>query len=228
MANQILNEFKSFTSLAQTGFKYNLRTFPDTLTGASFLFALLFQSPPLAALTSAIVILNCIYPTFTNFLADTVVGKSTNTAGGEQCSGRFRGLPGVTFENALRGTPTSTTAEYPSYYTMFLGFLIGYIGILPALYAKELEASPRRKASTTTGLVVLSLIVITGCVYRYLSECDSFIGIALGLGSGAVIGCVFLLFFAFISDRRLTNILAFPLIRQKAPDGKPIYVCERK
>jgi len=32
---------------------------------------------------------------------------------------------------------------------------------------------------------------------------------------------------AWISERRMTNILGLPLIRGKAPDGKPIYVCER-
>jgi len=228
MANKILNEFKAFTSLAQTGFKYNLRTFPDTMTGAAFLFTLLLQSPPLAALTTSFVILNFIHPVLANFIGDTVVGRGTNTSAGEQCSGRFRGLPGVNYESLLGNTSTNPAAEFPSYYTVFLGFLTGYIGILPALYEKELKASPKRTASTTMGLVVLGLLVITGCVYRYLSSCDSAFGIGLGLVAGSILGILFVLFFAWISDRRLTNILGFPLIRQRAPDGKPIYVCERK
>jgi hypothetical protein len=61
-----------------------------------------------------------------------------------------------------------------------------------------------------------------------VSECDSIAGLAAGVGIGGVIGLALVLFFAWISDRRLTNILAFPLIRERAPDGKPIYVCERK
>ena len=49
-ANKILEEFYAFVNFARDGFKYNLQVFPDTITAASLLFSLLFQSPPLAAL----------------------------------------------------------------------------------------------------------------------------------------------------------------------------------
>lgn len=227
-ANKILNELKAFTNFAQTGFKYNLQTFPDTISAAAFLFTLLFQSPPLAALTGSIVLLNFIHPVFASFMGDVLGGAGST---GPACSGRFD--PGISFERLTDmsssktfGKPESDT--WPSYYATFLGFLTAYIGVMPVMYRKELDASPIRRASTTMGLVILGIVVLIACIYRWLSGCDSAGGLAVGLGAGLAIGLAMVLFLAWISDRRLTNILAFPLIRESAPDGKPIYVCERK
>jgi hypothetical protein len=101
------------------------------------------------------------------------------------------------------------------------------VGALPWLYEKEIRYSPKRSASTTTGLVGLGLIVIIGSLYRILSQCETPTSLFVGLIAGGIVGavCVFLL--ALISERRLTNILSFPLIRNRAVDGKPIYVCEK-
>ncbi|NBT47979.1 MAG: hypothetical protein EBT07_09215 [Actinobacteria bacterium] len=227
-ANKILNEFKAFTNFAHLGFKYNLQTFPDTITAASFLFALLFQSPPLAALTGSIVLLNFIHPVFANFMSDVVGGGDPV---GPACSGRFG--PGISFERLADMSSSKTFGKpdlnsWPSYYSLFLGFITAYIGTMPILYQKELDASPSRRASTTSGLVILGIVIVTAFLYRWLSECDTPFGLLVGAGAGAFVGLMVVLFFAWISDRRLTNLLAFPLIRQRAPDGKPIYVCERK
>ena len=227
-ANKILNKFTGFIDFAQTGFKYNLQTFPDTITAGAFLFTLLFQSPPLAALTGSILLLNVIHPVFAGFMSDVLGGVG---ASGPACSGRFSSS--ISLErladmssNKTFGLPDSNT--WPSYYSMFLGFITSYIGAMPFLYSKELEGSPVRRASTTMGLVVLALVLLIACVYRWFSECDSLGGLAAGIAAGGLLGLALVLFFAWISDRRLTNILAFPLIRERAPDGKPIYVCERK
>jgi hypothetical protein len=45
--------------------------------------------------------------------------------------------------------------------------------------------------------------------------------------TGGLFGLIAVGFLSYISDRRLTNILSFPLIRNRAADGKPIYVCEK-
>jgi hypothetical protein len=70
-------------------------------------------------------------------------------------------------------------------------------------------------------------VIVICAAYRVYSGCDSMSGIFFGLLGGLVIGLALVVFLAWISDRRVTNILSFPLIRSKAADGKPIYVCER-
>jgi len=230
MADQILRRVKSFISFANDGFKYNLQTFPDTMTAAAFLFTILFQSPPLGALTGSILALNMIAPMLTKFLS-SFVGDSAivNRESDSRCSGHF---PGVSFERILQLTDTKMFSDldhsgFPSYYALFLGFITAYVGALPIIYSKEIEYSPKRKASTTYGLVVLSLVVTVCALYRIFSTCETPLSLFIGILGGGLFGLLCVLFLSYISDRRLTNILAFPLIRNRAADGKPIYVCEK-
>jgi uncharacterized membrane protein len=227
-ANKILEEFRVFTNFAQGGFKYNLQVLPDTLTASAFLFALLFQSPSLGALSGTLLLLNFIHPVFANFLSNFVSG-TLGAADFARCSGHF---PGVSMERivglgAARGFG-SLDSVWPSYYSMFLGTIAGYIGLLPFLYQKELDASPKRKAASVLGLVVLGIVLILGAAYRIISGCDNAFGVMVGILAGAVIGMAIAGFLAWISERNLTNILGMPLLRSKTADGKPIYVCERK
>ena len=228
MADKIVKEFRSLIELAESGFKYNLQIFPDTITAAALLFALLFQSPALATLSGSIVLLNFIHPGMAGFLS-TIMNGTLGSDSSSRCSGRF---PGVSFDrivgmSASSGFGALDSGAWPSYYSTFLGFLAAYIGSLPFIYEKELAASPRRRSAVIFGQILIALVLILGTVYRVGSGCDSLFGSLVGLGAGAVIGLACVLFFAWISDRRLTNILAFPLIRDRAADGKPIYVCAK-
>lgn len=226
-ANKILDEFRSFVNFANDGFKYNLQVFPDTITAAALLFTLLFQSAPLGALSGSMILLNFIHPVIANFLGE-VMGDTLGIDDAARCTGHF---PGVSFERLIGASSGSSfgklQAGWPSYYSTFLGFLGAYVASLPVIYQKELAASPRRQAATATGLVVLALVIAICVAYRIFSGCDSAFGTAAGLFSGAVVGIIIVTFLAWISDRRITNILSFPLIRNRAADGKPIYVCER-
>lgn len=227
-ANKILQEFYSFLNFTNDGFKYNLQVFPDTLTAAALLFALLFQSPPLAAFGGSIVLLNVLHPPLARFITAFVSGTK-DAPSIAQCSGQF---PGLSYERLIGAASSKSFGEladtnFPSYYTTFLGFIAAYLGMLPFIYSTELKSSPKRKTSTTLGLVILGIVVLTSLIYRIMSSCDSVFNASVGLISGALLGAFIVGFIAFISERRLTNILALPLIRDKSVDGKPIYVCER-
>lgn len=228
-ANRILDELKAFSYFLTTGFKYNVQVFPDTITAAALLFSLLFQSPPLAALGGSLVLLNFIHPLLADFMTRVV----NNTLGPEidpsLCSGHF---PGISYERLWSMSSEKTfgalqNSAWPSFYTTFLGFLVGWIGVLPFIYSKEIEASPKRQTASILGLVVLSIVLGLGIVFRVASGCDTFFGTLIGLLAGGLVGFVLVSFLAWISDRRITNMLGFPLIRDRAPDGKPIYVCQR-
>lgn len=225
-ANRILDEFKAFTSFAHSGFKYNLQVFPDTITASTMLFALLFQSPPFAALSGSIVFLNIIHPYIARFFTSFIGGT---IARNDSCEGRF---PGVSLSRMIQLSSNKKFGSlddsgWPSYYSVFLGFLTAYAGSMPLLYRQELNASPKRNVATIVGMVVLSLVVFTGILFRMLGGCDSFLSTIVGLLVGGIIGILVILFLSWISDRRLTNILALPLLRNKSADGKPIYVCEK-
>ena len=229
MANVTKDLWDGFKAFTTDGFKYNLQVFPDTLTAATFLFSILFQSPPLAAFTASIVTLNFLHPLLATFLSQIFGGFSGTNTDVAMCSGRF---PGVSFGGLMnmareRSFGALNFAATPSYYSVFLGFVLSYLSAMPVIYAHEFDASPKRKAITITGLVVLSLVVVLGMGFRLLSGCDTFVGLVIGILIGAVIGILLVGLLAWGSDRRLTNLLGFPLMRNRAEDGKPIYVCER-
>ena len=227
-ANKILDGVSSLFNFAQDGFKYNLQVFPDTVTAAAILFSLLFQSPSLAAFSVSVVLLNFIHPVLSSFLS-SMLNETVGVGNTSRCTGRF---PGVSIDRISQLATSSgfgalSDNAWPSYYTTFLGFLSGYIGALPVIYQKELSASPTRRSAVIFGEILIVLLLVIGSVYRVFSGCDTPIGVFAGLVSGAVVGLSLVAFIAWISERRLTNILSFPLLRDKAADGKPIYVCER-
>lgn len=189
---------------------------------AALLFALLFQSPAFAALGGSTVLLSIVHPFLAEFLS-TFIGGLNGAGEPLRCSGHF---PGISYDR-LFGASTLRSDAWPSYYTVFLGFIAAYMGALPYIYEPELAASPRRRTTITFAMVAVAVIVLLGGVYRYASGCDTPLGILIGLAVGALFGLVMVLFLAYISDRRVTNILGFPLLRSKAQDGRPIYVCER-
>ena len=225
-ANKIMKEFRGYMDFIHSGFKYNLQVFPDTFTASALLFTLLFQSPPFASLSGSILLLNLIHPHIAKFFA-SFVGEAVGR--NDSCTGRFPGLSftRMTDMSSKKKFGSLDDTNWPSYYSVFLGFLSAYAGALPIVYNKELTASPRRNVATIVGLVVLALVVLTCIAYRIVGGCDSLLASIIGLLVGAVYGIFMILGLSFISERRLTNILGLPLIRDKTTDGKPIYVCER-
>ena len=227
-ANKITDVGSAFFKFAREGFTYNLQVLPDVITASAALFAILFQSPPLATLGTAFLLMPWVHKGVAGFLGSVLPDMTTVSGDVDRCSGRF---PGATYTSLLGfgGNAVSliTTDKVPSYYSMFVGFLAGWIGVLPGLYAKELAAAPEKARASTGGLVILGILCATVIVYRILSNCESFFPVAIGLLSGFAVGVLAVMGVAWVSDRRATNVLSLPLIRSKTEDGKPIYVCDR-
>jgi len=227
-ANRILKELKAFTNFADTGFKYNLQVFPDTATAAAFLFTILFQNAQFGALTGSLILLRFLHPVLGSFLSSLLDG-TLGEGDAERCNGLF---PGASYESLIGAATAGKMGSlrddtWPSFYSTFLGFLAGYVGLLPVVYQAELASSPRRMAATTMGGIVLAIVVIIGITYRLMSGCETGFGVAVGIVAGFIMGAGIMAFLAWISERRITNILNFPLIRGRAEDGRPIYVCDR-
>jgi hypothetical protein len=225
----IYEQSLAFLNTVGSGLRYNLQVFPDTVTAAALVFALLFQSPAFATLGGSSILLSLIHPQIAHFFSN-FVPEIIDSGPEARCSGHFPGT--VSFERIMSmknsgGFGSLSYTGWPSYYNVFVGFIISYIGTLPFLYKNELDASPKRKASMILGYVVIAITLAILVMYRLISGCDTFMGVFVGSLVGIVFGFLMVLLFAYVSDRRLTNILGLPLMRDKAEDGKPIYVCER-
>jgi hypothetical protein len=218
----------SFFNFAKEGFKYNLQVLPDVLMSSTLLFSVLFQSPPLAFLGTAMILLQFIHKGLAAFTQTYIPNMSYNPTNFQQCSGRFPGAGYSSLFNMARGSIFSATNDgWPSYYSTFIGFIAGWVGAIPTLYAAELKASPEKRAASAAGLVILVCLILMVMLFRITSECEGFMSTAMGLLAGFVLGLLLVTFAAWISDRRATNLLGLPLIRNKVATGQPIYVCER-
>lgn len=184
----------------------------------------------MAVFTTALLSLTFIHGYFARFLSHVYPDLAGYPNDTDRCAGRF---PGVSYERLLgvikgaRGNQP-TMDNWPSYYSTFIGFLAGWIGALPAIYAQEIAASPQRASAVSGGIITLGILCVIVVLYRTSSNCESFASTTIGLLAGFLIGLALVMFAAWVSDRRATNILGMPLIREKTADGKPIYVCERE
>ncbi len=146
-----------------------------------------------------------------------------------RCTGQF---PGITWNYNLQMSAnskfgSSSFQKVPSFYTTLVGFISGWIASLPSIYEDELKAAPSKKAATTAGLFALGLLLLLVMIYRISTECEGFLATVSGLLAGFALGILGVYGIAQISERRATNMLGLPLLRGKASDGKPIYVCEK-
>ncbi len=215
-------------STVSEGFKYNLQVLPDLVTSSAILFGILFQSTPMAVFAGAMIFVTFLHKYISEFVGHVIPGLASSSE--HRCTGQF---PGVTYSHLMGLTNSSqfgklSTQKVPSYYTLLMGFIIGWIGSLPTIYSEEIEASPTKKMSTTLGMISLWIMAGLVVIYRtYVSNCEGFISVISGLLVGFGIGLMLVFGVSHLSERRATNLLGLALFRDKAADGKPIYVCEK-
>ncbi len=215
-------------SIVSEGFKYNLQVLPDLVTSSAILFGVLFQSTPMAVFAASMLFVTFLHKHIAEFVGHVIPGLTSSAD--HRCTGQF---PGVTYSH-LMGLHNSSqfgrpsTQKTPSYYTLLMGFIVGWIGSLPTIYSREINASPTKKASTTLAMISLWIMVGFVVLYRtYVSSCEGFISVVSGLLIGFGIGLMLVFGISHLSERRATNLLGLPLFRDKAVDGKPIYVCQK-
>lgn len=225
--NAVKEDTTSFFYFVKEGFKYNLQVLPDVLMSSTLLFSVLFQSPPLAVLGTGMILLQFIHRGLATFTRAYIPNMSYNPADANRCAGRFPGSTYSSLLNTAQGFGVSVVDGWPSYYSTFVGFLAGWVGAIPTLYAAELKASPEKTAASAAGLIILVCLTFLVMLYRITSECEGFMSTSLGLLAGFVVGLLLVMTAAWITDRRATNLLGLPLLRNKVAAGQPIYVCER-
>jgi len=187
------------------------------------MFALLLQSPSFTALGASLLSVSLIHPLLVGFLRNVV---PSSWAVASRSTGKF---PGISVERIALNNTTSK-ADLPSYYTTFLGTLIGWLAPLPFLYQDELTLSPQKSLSSiiSTGFLILFSLILL--IYRYLASQDSLIGIILGIGFGTIFGGILAIGLHYATQRRVTNLYSLPLLTTSygGKTGQPIYVCASK
>jgi hypothetical protein len=226
----IIDRVTALSQFAAKGVLFNLNYMPDTILGGIVLFALLLQSAPLALLGTSLFSLEFVHAGLAAFLNKAIPGLNEASKDVARCSGHF---PGISYERATatlldQGTLKTLSVSFPSYYMMFFGALFGYMIGMAQTYERELNGMPQKRAGVVSGVVVMGLFTLMFGIYRVGSGCDSFLSILVGLLAGFVFGYGVESLIALLSDRALTNLMNVPIIRDRATDGKPIYVCKKQ
>lgn len=225
----IVERFSALSQFTSKAFFYNLNYLPDTILGGIVLFSLLLQNPGLGLLGLSLFSLEFVHAGVAAGLAEAIPGLKDSSKDVARCSGHF---PGISYERATallvgEGTLRNLSVAFPSYYMMFFGALFGYMVAMSETYKRELDGMPQKRAGVYAGIVIMGLMTLLFMVYRMTSGCDSLISSTVGLLAGYLYGYGFEMLIAYLSGRNLTNLMNAPLIRDRAVDGKPIYVCAK-
>jgi hypothetical protein len=225
----IVKRFGALSQFVAKGVLFNLNYLPDTILGGIVLFALLLQSAPLALLGISLFSLEFVHGAVSLMLANAIPDLRSPTEDVGRCSGHF---PGVSFERVAatlisQGTLKNISVGFPSYYMMFFGALFGYVLAMAQTYQRELQGLPQKRAAIYAGVVVMGLLTVLFMVSRVFTNCDTPISVVVGALAGLLYGFMMEGLIAYLSDRSLTNLINTPLIRNRAEDGKPIYVCKK-
>jgi hypothetical protein len=187
------------------------------------------QSAPLVFLGILLIALEFVHAGSQSFLSEIIPGAYQATSDVDRCSGHF---PGLSFERLIlmgmkTGTLKSLSVGFPSYYMMFMGALFGYIYGASQTYENELKGFTQKRVAVYSGIFIMGLLSLMFVVFRITSGCDTLFSVGVGSFIGIAYGYLLEKLLAYISDRKLTNLMNIPLIRNRAEDGKPIYVCKK-
>ena len=207
------------TNVIIKGFKSNLELFPDLFLSTVCIYALILQYPPFIALAISLLSVQLVQPLLGGIFREILPGTWAAPRR-QEGTGLF---PGLSLER-----PTSPGVGIPSYYTMFVGTLLGWIVPLMFLYPQELSFSPQRSLAYYISLGFAGFIGLIAILYRWLASQDTLLGIILGLGLGGLLGSTLVWLLSILTQRRATNLYNFPLITTSYGTTKPIYVCEKK
>lgn len=214
----------SLSEYLTSGFMYTVQVFPDTILVGTLLYALILQSPQLTALGLTLLSVSFFQPLAGSFFKQIVPEslRVYDSTGRE--SGRF---PGLSYERVQLGLfGKMTDDEWPSYYSMFLGVLLGYVGFIPAVFEKELDASKVRSKSVSFGIGFLAIIFAGLLLYRYIANIESLLSIGVGSIGGFILGGILMSIISATTQRRAVNLLNLPLIGDSLTSKKPLYVCK--
>ena len=226
----LVDRLSALSQFSSKAFFFNLNYLPDTILGGIILFSLMIQSLPLGVLGIVMFSLELFHASSTGFFTSVISGVLQASDEVQRCSGHY---PGISYERLVSviiatGSTSTMNSGFPSYYIMFFAALFAYITGVSHTYHRELQGMPQRKAAVYTGLYIMGLLFTLFVTHRYVSGCDSHFSAIIATFLGLFYGYALESIVAWLSDRRLTNLVNIPLISNRAEDGKPIYVCKKQ
>ena len=200
------------------------RILPNSILMMSGLYAILTLSFPYAVFFGSLLEGLAIHTIFKNIalqlnVYDIVAQKPVKSG---LCNG---GLNGVSL-NELVNSTSAVHIGFPSYSIFMITFASAYIfNAFRYLYDEITALGEPYPDRYKNSMIFLGTLIAVTCVFRLMFSCEG-IGVAvfsviLGLGAGVL---VTMQNHAFLGKEGL-NLLAIPILRGKAANGQPLYIC---
>jgi hypothetical protein len=221
----VFDILRIFTDYPLTMSAEIMRLLPDGIILVTGFFALLTTSFPYAilfgSLLESLLFLNGTKALFGYLhLSDTFLPKEGYS---RKCVTGFRS-PTLETVSLFTGT---TSATFPSAPVFLLSTLSAYIFNSLNAQIKELEAlGESYSARYYMSVIFLLLFLFMYCLFRMFANCDTFGSILMSLLFGLFIGSVLIAQNNALFGPDSINLLGIPLLRNRAADGSPLYICK--
>ena len=205
-----------------------MRLLPNGLIAASGLYALFTASRPFAAFFLAMVEAGFIHRLL-NWIASYLSMSTPNLAPSsfsDKCRSSFSsradftGVAGL-YEGHLTGS-------FPSYPYFMLTVASTYMFMTLNKLSKELEAlGPAFSSRYYSSMIFLGLLLLVFFAFRLQYGCDSFLTLVMTLIVGYLAGLLLVEQNHRLFGTDSINMIGIPLLKNRAANGQPIYVCPR-
>jgi len=200
------------------------RILPNSILMMSGLYSVLTLSFPYAVFFGSLLEGLVIYTVFKNIALQLnvydIVGQKPVKSG--LCN---PGLNAVSL-NELVNSTSAVHIGFPSYSIFMICFACTYIfNVFRYLYDEITALGEPYPDRYNNSLIFLGTLIAVTCAFRMMFGCEG-IGVAvfsviLGLGAGIL---VTMQNNAFLGKEGL-NLLGIPILRGKAANGQPLYIC---
>ena len=207
-----------------------MRLFPDGLVITSGIYALLTLSYPFAVFFGSMVEATVIFRLirwgigYLDVARANPTGASTNElycrTGFSQPTGGLAGMSMFGYD--------AVPGAMPSAPIFMLSTAAAYIFTTLNYQAKELESlGPAYASRYYMSLILLCALLFIFIAFRAFFSCDSFGVLVMTLPMGLILGNLLVQQNTKLLGDQSVNLLGIPLLRNRAANGQPLYVCAK-
>ena len=200
-----------------------MRTFPDAMVIASGIFALLTLSMPLGVFFGSMVEATLIFRVIRSASSYLNVMRGVRSDFTDKCR---TGFSTSTLNTLSLFGSEGIHASFPSAPIFMLSTAAAYMfGSLNRL-SKELQAlGPAYSSRYYISAIFLLLLLFIFIAFRILYGCDTFGVLMVTMPIGLILGTLLIQQNARLFGDESINIVGIPLLRNRAANGKPLYIC---
>lgn len=207
-----------------------MRLFPDGLVIASGIFALITLSYPYGVFFGTMLEAGVIFNLLQYFMKWVhIAGMPIHTANteGPMCRTGFSSESGtLTGISLFPYNPLSYSFPSPPLY--ILTTAASYIFTTLNTQSKELEAlGPAYSSRYYVSAILLIILIGIFATFRLLYSCDTFGSVIITIPIGLILGALLVQQNVKLFGPTSVNLLGIPLLRNRAANGKKIYVCPK-